>query len=219
MNRTTPGTALMMTVLMLSALAAGPAWAIDGPAGDASNEAAPGDEIIGLWATDKAEAHVEIYKTDNERYSGRIVWLKDPFYPDDDPMAGEPKIDRENPDPALRGRAIEGLEIIRDFKFDGDRRWNDGEIYDPENGKTYSSKMWLTDEGTLKVRGYVGISLFGRTTEWTPVLGGFEGDGEADAGDGDNADDGEKEARDQPAIDEIPPVDADDEQNEVESGD
>lgn len=129
------------------------------------------DDIIGIWATDKAEAHVEIFKDENG-YSGKISWLKEPFFADDDEggMAGEPKVDRENPQPELRQRSIIGLQIMDGFRYDGKGRWSSGTIYDPENGKTYKCKIWLTRSGNLKVRGYLGVSLFGRTTEWTPVL-------------------------------------------------
>ena len=51
--------------------------------------------------------------------------------------------------------------------YDGPGEWKGGDIYDPESGKTYSSYMFLKDKNTLKVRGYVGISLFGRTEVWT----------------------------------------------------
>lgn len=144
----------------------------------------PADAILGIWATDKAEAHIEISRTEDDTYTATIIWLKEPFYPLDDKgeMGGQPKVDRENPDPELRDRPIVGLQIMQGLRHAGRQRWVDGEIYDPETGKTYSSKIWLTDEGTLKVRGYVGISLFGRTTEWTPVLGA------GDAGSGGKSD-------------------------------
>lgn len=135
-----------------------------------ADQDADADRILGLWATDKAEAHVEISRDENG-YRGVIVWLKEPFYPaDDEQSPGEPKVDRENPGPALRERTITGLEIMKGFRYAGNDRWIDGTIYDPENGKTYKCRLRLTEDGTLKVRGYVGISLFGRTTEWTPVL-------------------------------------------------
>ncbi|MDX1453906.1 MAG: DUF2147 domain-containing protein [Gammaproteobacteria bacterium] len=136
----------------------------------AGTEPDPADRIVGLWVTDKGEGHVEIFK-EQDGYAGRLVWIKEPFFPEDDPMAGEVRIDRENPDPELRDRPVEGLKIMQGFAYDGDDRWTDGTIYDPENGKTYRCKIWLTDDGHLKVRGYVGISLFGRTTEWIPLLG------------------------------------------------
>lgn len=141
-----------------------------------ASEADPGDTIIGIWATDRAEAHIEISRSEEGLYSATIIWLEEPFYPADDEggMAGEPKVDRNNPDPELRDRPIEGLRIMHGLKYAGRGRWTGGEIYDPETGNTYSSKIWLTKGGTLKVRGYMGISLFGRTTEWTPVLGSVE---------------------------------------------
>lgn len=138
----------------------------------ANEEEISADAIVGIWTTEKADAHVEIVKEPDETYSATIIWLKDPFFsPDDeDGMAGQPKVDRENPDPELRDRPIEGLQIMHGMVHDEGRNWSDGEIYDPESGKTYSSRIRLTDRGTLRVRGYVGIPLFGRTTEWTPVL-------------------------------------------------
>lgn len=143
-------------------------WITSATAAEPSAEA---DRILGVWATEKAEAHVEISKTDTG-YEGTIIWLKEPFFPegDEEGMAGQLKVDRENPDAALRDRPIVGLRIMEGFRYAGNNRWVDGTIYDPENGETYRCRIRLTDDGTLKVRGYVGISLFGRTTEWTPVL-------------------------------------------------
>ncbi|MBW3567373.1 MAG: DUF2147 domain-containing protein [Proteobacteria bacterium] len=130
-----------------------------------------GNRILGVWATEKAEAHVEIAKGDNG-YKGTIVWLKEPFYIESDSAGrtGEVKKDTENPEPSLRDRNIVGLQIMEGFEYGGNDRWINGTIYDPENGETYKCRMMLTHEGALKVRGYVGISLFGRTSEWTPVL-------------------------------------------------
>jgi uncharacterized protein (DUF2147 family) len=139
--------------------------------------AGDGDAILGLWATDPegggGEAHVEIY-ADGDQYSGRIVWLAEPVYPADDEegMAGQEKVDRENPDEALRNKPIVGLVIVKGFKFDGKDTWRKGTIYDPDNGKTYKSKMKLESPDVLKVRGFIGISLIGRTTEWTRVKDG-----------------------------------------------
>jgi len=126
------------------------------------------DMLLGGWLTAEGKSKVEVYKC-GEKYCGKIVWLKIPQYPDDDPqgMAGKDKIDRENPDETLKHRPLLGIDIIQGFVYDGEAEWNDGHIYDPNNGKTYSCKMTLTDENTLEVRGYVGLSLFGRTTTWT----------------------------------------------------
>jgi len=135
--------------------------------------AADGDAIVGVWATEPdpedGNAHVEVRK-EGDRYFGTIIWLEKPEYAADDRMAGQPKVDRENPDAALRERSIIGLPILSDFRFAGDGEWDKGTIYDPDNGKTYKCVARLADDGnTLKVRGFVGFSLLGRTTEWTRV--------------------------------------------------
>lgn len=138
--------------------------------GLAAEPVAGADQILGLWVTDKGAAHVEIYR-EQGAYHGRVVWLAEPLYPAGDAEAGQPKHDRNNPDPALRAAPVIGLQIMRGFQAAAEGRWQGGTIYDPENGETYSCKLWLTDDGTLKVRGYVGISLFGRTAEWMPLVG------------------------------------------------
>ena len=79
---------------------------------------------------------------------------------------GKPKVDSKNPDKNKQSQPIIGLVILQNFTFD-DEEWEDGKIYDPESGKTYSSYIYLKDKNTLKVRGYVGVSLFGRTETWT----------------------------------------------------
>ena len=130
-----------------------------------------GDTIIGTWLTTKStgeKVHIEIFKKDN-KYSGKISWLEVPEYPADDEMAGKPKIDRNNPDPKLRTRPILGLEMLTGFEYAGKNKWKNGRIYDPENGKTYKCKMKLKDNGELKIRGYIGFSMLGRTTTWTRV--------------------------------------------------
>ena len=78
-------------------------------------------------------------------------------------------MDDENPEENLQNRPIIGLVILKDFIFDGDDEWEDGTIYDPKNGKTYSCYMKLDEEGILKIRGFIGISWIGRNSYWTPV--------------------------------------------------
>ena len=119
------------------------------------------DDIIGIWLTNgKEPAKIQIYKSAN-KYYGKNIWLKNPT------ENGTHRIDANNPDKTKRGNPIIGLIILTGFKFDGDDEWKAGDIYDPESGKTYSSYIYLKDKNTIKVRGYVGISLFGRTETWT----------------------------------------------------
>ncbi|TAL68835.1 MAG: DUF2147 domain-containing protein [Bacteroidetes bacterium] len=122
------------------------------------------DTVLGNWLTAKGDAKVQIYKKNN-KYYGKIIWLKTP-----NDEHGKPKVDKENPDESLKKRPIIGLEILTDFVYDGDYTWVDGDIYDPKSGDSYSCKMYLSkDYKTLEVRGYIGISLFGRTETWKRV--------------------------------------------------
>ena len=120
------------------------------------------DDILGKWMTEEGKAHVEVYKK-GDKFFGKIVWLKEPNNPD-----GTPKVDKENPDESLRSRGILGMELLTSFEFDDDE-WEDGEIYDAESGKTYSCVISMDDKDKLNVRGYIGVSWVGRTTEWTRV--------------------------------------------------
>jgi len=114
----------------------------------------------GLWYNTEKTAKIQIYKATDGKFYGKIVWLK---VPDRD---GKPKMDIQNPDKNKQTQPILGLIMLRGFVKDGDTGYEDGTIYDPNNGKTYSCKMTLNGNN-LDVRGYVGISMFGRTEHWT----------------------------------------------------
>ena len=119
------------------------------------------DDITGIWLSGgKEPAKIQIYKT-GEKFYGKIIWLKNPT------ENGKQRVDSNNPDKEKQSNPIIGLVILKGFKFDGDDEWKGGDIYDPESGKTYSSYIYLKDKNTLKVRGYIGISFFGRTETWT----------------------------------------------------
>ena len=59
-----------------------------------------------------------------------------------------------------------GYKILKDFEYSGKKTWENGTIYDPENGSTYSCTIKLTDKNTIDVRGYIGVSMIGRTDTW-----------------------------------------------------
>ncbi|MFN4147062.1 MAG: DUF2147 domain-containing protein [Runella sp.] len=118
------------------------------------------DAILGVWKNGEGTGLVQIYKK-GDLYYGKIVWLKVPNNPD-----GTPRTDVNNPDEKLRSQPLKGLENLRNFKFVGNNKWENGNIYDPKVGKDYSCEMKLVDENTLEVRGYIGVSLFGRTDVW-----------------------------------------------------
>ena len=120
------------------------------------------DAVVGVWKTGEGTAMVRIYKN-GDKYQGKIVWLKEP----NDPETGKPKIDKNHPDESVRSRPILGLINVWGFVHKGDNVWEDGNIYDPKNGNTYSCTMKLDNPNTLEVRGYIGVSLIGRTDVWT----------------------------------------------------
>ena len=126
-----------------------------------------GDELLGFWFTENDKATVEVYRQ-GDAYFGKIVALKEPLYPEghESGLAGKPKVDRNNPDVSKQGQRIIGLKILRDFAYLGDNKWQKGKIYDAENGKDYDCNIKFTDDNSIAVRGYVGLALFGRTTEW-----------------------------------------------------
>ncbi len=118
------------------------------------------DAVVGVWYTGAKQSKIEIFKCGNQ-YCGKIVWLGEPD------TNGKPKTDKHNPDEKLRGRPIVGMVLMKNFTYSGDNVWEDGEIYNPKSGKTYSSKMTLIDKNTLDLRGFIGISLIGKTDTWT----------------------------------------------------
>lgn len=122
------------------------------------------DDILGIWLTGSKNGRVEIYKN-GSNYQGRIVWLSEP----NDPKTGKPKTDLNHPDEKLHSRPILGLINTWGFTFEGAGSWEHGHVYDPKNGKEYKCVMTMKDKNTLNVRGYMGVTLLGRTDVWTRV--------------------------------------------------
>ncbi len=117
---------------------------------------------LGVWLDESGRAGSAIGPCSSE-LCGTITWMKRPL-----DTQGKPKRDLHNAVPALRTRPICGLQMLSGFTAAGDRDWAGGAIYDPQGGKTYSATLRLQPDGTLHVRGYIGIPLFGRSETWTP---------------------------------------------------
>jgi uncharacterized protein (DUF2147 family) len=114
----------------------------------------------GLWLDEEKKAAILIEPCGDE-FCGTIRWMKEPL------RDGKPKLDINNPDPKLQTRPDCGLQLLGAFKQTDPGEWGDGWIYNPTDGKTYDSHMRLNDDGTLKVRGFIGISLLGKSQVWT----------------------------------------------------
>ena len=120
------------------------------------------DAIQGVWKTGEGNAMVRIYKN-GDKYQGKVVWLKEPI----DPETGKPKVDKFHPDEASRTRPVLGLINVWGFVYQEKNVWSEGNIYDPKNGNTYSCTIKMVNPNTIEVRGFIGVSLIGRTDTWT----------------------------------------------------
>ena len=120
------------------------------------------DAILGVWANSSNKGHIRIYKTAG-KYYGKIIWLKQP-----NDREGKPKVDRKNPNKEERSKKLLGLIMLRDFEYDNEE-WKGGKIYNPEDGKEYKGRLKLKDPKPLAIRGYLGISLIGKTETFTRV--------------------------------------------------
>lgn len=118
------------------------------------------DQVLGQWLSEEKDGKIEIYKT-GDKYFGKLVWAARMYEADGKTL----RKDDKNPDPGLKNRNLKDLVLLTNFIYD-DGVYTDGKIYDPKTGKTYSCKMTVNGD-KLSIRGYVGISLFGRTTVWT----------------------------------------------------
>ncbi|PID81630.1 SIGNAL peptide protein, partial [bacterium DOLZORAL124_64_63] len=120
-----------------------------------SSTAFAADPIEGEWIKDSKSARIKLKVTRKGTLMGMITYVKDP----------KRTHDTNNPDPSKHKRKLVGLVIVRGFTKDGDT-WTGGTVYDSHSGKTYKGKIWL-ENGKLMMRGYIGVSLIGRTATWT----------------------------------------------------
>lgn len=125
---------------------------------------APEQHIAGIWWTPERDAKLEIYRTVNNSFSGRLIALT--------PEQAEFH-DQNNPVPAKQKRPLLGAVILQGFVADPkvEEQWIDGEIYDPKSGSTYQGTLKSADADTLKVRGHLGVEIFGRTETFIRVKG------------------------------------------------
>ena len=124
---------------------------------------AQAQDILGKWWDEEHKGQTELYMSPNGKMFGKITMLSEPI----DKETGNAALDKHNSDPKLRSRPTMGLIVVIGFAKNGDK-W-EGTVYNPKDGKTYSGYMQLQADGTLKLRGYVGVSLLGKTEIWTRV--------------------------------------------------
>jgi len=121
---------------------------------------------VGFWVTPEGGSVVQIMPCDSG-LCGAVVGLRLTRKPGDSP------VDLKNPDKAKRDQPLCGLVMAGSLKpvKGSATKWEDGWVYDPDSGSTYKAEMKLDGPDKLDLRGYLGISLFGRTMSWTRETG------------------------------------------------
>jgi uncharacterized protein (DUF2147 family) len=129
--------------------------------------------VMGTWLTQSGVARVKIAPcadVKNGPVCGTIVGLINPKGPDGKVVAPDVATDYRNENAALRSRKVIGMPLIWGFKPTSDANaFEGGQIYNGENGKTYTANLSLQPDGKLRLRGYVGSPLFGETQVWTRI--------------------------------------------------
>jgi len=121
-------------------------------------------DVVGEWYNAEKDAVITLFE-EGKTVSGKITWM---LHPND--ANGNPKTDPLNPDENLKSRARLGMVMMSGFAYDEGNVWDDGKLYDPKKGKTYSGIITLKDENTLDLRGYIGFSFIGRSSTWSRKL-------------------------------------------------
>lgn len=124
---------------------------------NAMGQTSDADKLIGTYMTEGDKGKVVIEKK-GSTYNGVLVW-----------NATQGLLDKNNPVKSEQTKPLVGKTILTGFKYAGKEVWDGGKIYDPENGKTYSCKIKMKKNGDLTVRGFIGVSLLGRNTDWKRV--------------------------------------------------
>ncbi len=121
------------------------------------------DDIEGVWWNEIKSIKIKVERKE-DKYIGTIVYIIPEKY-----INGSPAKDAKNPNPELRKRSLLNFQILCGLKFDpNENEWKDGEIYDPKTGNTYDCYVWLEDNNTLQIKGFVaGIRLLGRVSTCT----------------------------------------------------
>jgi len=119
------------------------------------------NSLLGRYWLPQKDGQLEIYLK-SDTYFGRVIAYD---------VAGQ--LDAKNPDPQQRSRPILGVDLLPEFRFDETTsRWTGGTIYDAKSGKTYKCRLWFEDDdpGVLWARGYIGISILGRTERFERIV-------------------------------------------------
>lgn len=129
----------------------------------------PVQALDGLWLTQNGRGIVAFRSCaetggDDAAVCGHMEWVAEPH-----DAEGALKRDANNPDTELRNRPLCALHLIGDLVQSANGRWENGWVYNPRDGERYGVRIDVTSETELKMRGFLGIALFGKTQTWTRV--------------------------------------------------
>jgi uncharacterized protein (DUF2147 family) len=118
---------------------------------------------VGNWLTQAGSSRIRIADCGGA-LCGTIVWLKEP----NDPDTGKPKTDKNNSDASKRNRPLLGVQIVLGMKPAGADKWT-GQVYNAEDGKTYSGNLTFTGGSSLQLQGCALGGLICKGQTWTKV--------------------------------------------------
>ena len=121
----------------------------------------PATAPIGTWLFQNKRFAIEIDPC-GDRLCAKITWLQAPR-----DSRGLMRVDSKNPDPKLRSQPVLGLTILSGLRHTSGNKWEDGQIYNPEDGNCYNASMSMNDDHTIRIRAYLGVPLFGKTLSLT----------------------------------------------------
>ncbi|MGN6394991.1 MAG: DUF2147 domain-containing protein [Mucilaginibacter sp.] len=118
----------------------------------------PAERICGKWENTEKSLIIRVYVEHNE-FKAKILWYAD--------TEGKPLdywTDRHNPNPALRGRKILGMQILRKLEYHPKTNtWENGMVYDSRHGREWNASAYIDKKGLMHVRGYWHFKFIGKT--------------------------------------------------------
>jgi uncharacterized protein (DUF2147 family) len=127
------------------------------------SESAFAADPAGVWLTQTGMSRIRVADCGGA-LCGTIIWLKEP----NDPETGKPKTDKHNSDASKRSRPLIGVQIVLGMKPAGDGKWS-GQVYNAEDGKTYSGNLTFSGGNALQLQGCALGGLVCKGQTWTKV--------------------------------------------------
>jgi len=118
---------------------------------------------LGTWLTGDKKGQVRIVDCGGA-ICGTLIWLQEP----NDPDTGKPKLDKHNADASKQSRPLLGIPVVLDMKPGGAEQWS-GDVYNAEDGRTYSGSFTMTDANTAQLKGCVLGGLICKAQTWMRV--------------------------------------------------